>query len=75
MHRRAPRSGDLVILRAALDPRVRVALAVTPSGDTEKITVHDEESDGGERHVLATYVSYVAWWEKGYGSKVLATGC
>jgi len=71
---RGPRSGDLVILRAALDPRVRVALAVTASGDTDKITVHDEESDGDERHVLAAYVSYVAWWEKGYGSKVLATG-
>jgi hypothetical protein len=71
---RAPQSGDLVILRAELDPRVRVALAVTASGNTEKITVHDEESDGGERHVLATYVSYIGWWEKGYGSKVLAAG-
>jgi len=71
---RGPRSGDLVILRAALDPRVRVALNVTASGDTEKITVHDEESDGTERHVLATYVTYIGWWEKGYSSRVLAAG-
>jgi hypothetical protein len=57
---RAPQPGDLVILRAALDPRVRVALTVAPSGDTTKITVLDDENEECERHILATHVNYVA---------------
>jgi hypothetical protein len=71
---RPPLSGDLVILRGALDPRVRVALAVTASGNTEKITVHDAEYENNERHVLATYVRYVPWWQKANDDIVVATG-
>jgi hypothetical protein len=71
---RAPRPGNLVILGTALDPRVRVALAVAPSGDTSKITVHDEKSDDGERHFLATHVSYVAWWEKEIAARRVTAG-
>jgi hypothetical protein len=63
------RPGDLVILGPALDPRVRVALAVEPSGDTAKITVLDEESEDSERHFLTTHVNCVLWWEKGLARK------
>jgi len=58
---RAPRPGDLVVLGSALDPRVRVALEVVPSGATDKITVFDQETEDGERQFLASHVRYAAW--------------
>ena len=61
---RTPRPGDLVILGPALDPRVRVALDVLPSGATDKVKVFDPEVENGERQFLATHVSYVGWWER-----------
>lgn len=62
---RPARPGDLVILGSTLDPRVRVALEVVPSGATYKITVLDPDDEDGERQFLATHLSYVAWWERG----------
>ena len=56
---REPQTGDLIILRAALDPRVRVALTIAPSGDTTKISVFDDQNEDRERHILATHVNYV----------------
>ena len=56
---REPRAGDLIILRTALDPRVRVALTIAPSGDTTKISVFDDQNEDRERHILATHVNYV----------------
>ena len=61
---RTPQSGDLVILGPALDPRVRVALDILPSGATHKVKVFDPEVEKGERQFLATHVSYVGWWER-----------
>jgi len=61
---RPARPGDLVILGGALDPRVRVALDVAPSGTTGKIRVLDQDSEDHERHFLATHVNYIGWWEK-----------
>ena len=60
---RPARPGDLVILGSALDPRVRVALDVAPSGTTGKIIVHDQNTEDRARQFLATHVTYVAWWE------------
>ena len=60
---RAPRSGDLIVLASTLDPRVRVALEVVPSGTSDKITVLDPKDENGERQFLATHVTYAAWWE------------
>jgi hypothetical protein len=71
---RAPKPGDLIILRAALDPRVRVALAVAPSGNTTKITVLDEENEDHERHILATHVTYVGWMDTERPLKPAAAG-
>jgi hypothetical protein len=61
---RAPRQGDLVVLGAALDPRVRIALGVVPSGATDKITVLDPADEDGERQFLASHVRYVGWLAK-----------
>lgn len=66
---RAARPGDLVILGPTIDPRVRVVLKVVPSGATDKLTVLDQEAEDRERQFLATYVNYVAWWEKDAASK------
>lgn len=71
---RAPQRGDLVILRAALAPRVRVVLTVAPSGDTTKITVLDDENEDCERHILATHVNYVACMDAACPLKPAATG-
>jgi hypothetical protein len=60
---RPPRPGDLVVLGAALDPRVRIALEVARSGDSDKITVLDPYDEKGQRQFLATHVCYVALWE------------
>jgi hypothetical protein len=60
---RAPRPGDLIILGSTLDPRVRVALEVVPSGATYKVTVLDPQDADGERQFLATHLSYCEWWE------------
>ena len=60
---RAPRAGDLIILGTALDPRVRVALDVVPSGTTDKVKVYDANADAQERQFLATHISHVGWWE------------
>jgi hypothetical protein len=61
---RAPRQGDMVVLGAALDPRVRIALGVVPSGSTDKITVLDPADEDGERQFLASHVHYVGWLAK-----------
>ena len=61
---RPPSPGDLVVLGPGLDPRVRVALDVAPSGSTDKITVLDLDVKDHERQFLATHVSYSSWWEK-----------
>ena len=58
---RAPRRGDLVVLGAALEPRVRIALKVVPSGATDKITVLDLADEDGERQFVASHVRYVEW--------------
>ena len=71
---RAPQPGDLVILRATLHPRVRLALAVAPSGDTTKITVLDDESENLERRILANYVNYVGCIEEAPPLRAAATG-
>jgi hypothetical protein len=69
---RAPRPGDLVILGSALDPRVRIALEVSPSGATGKITVLDQESDNRERQFLMTHVNYLVWWDNQTAAKRVA---
>ena len=61
---RAPRTGDLIILASALDPRVRVALDVVPSGTTDKVRVYDANTESEERQFLATHISHVGWWEE-----------
>ena len=60
---RAPRAGDLIILGSVIDPRVRVALAVVPSGSTDKVKVFDPNADAKERQFLATHISHIGWWE------------
>jgi len=57
---RPPRPGDLVVLGPALDPRVRIALEVAPSGDSDKITVRDPGAAKQQRQFLATHVRYAA---------------
>ena len=61
---RAPRTGDLIILGSTLDPRVRVALDVVPSGTTDKVKVYDANTESEERQFLATHISHVGWWEE-----------
>lgn len=61
---RAARPGDLIVLGSTLDPRVRVALEVVPSGATDKITVFDKATDDGERQFLASHVNTIAWLER-----------
>jgi len=60
---RPPVPGDLVVLGAALDPRVRIALEVAPSGDSDKITVYDPDHEMRQRQFLATHVRYAALLE------------
>jgi len=69
---RAARPGDLIILGPSLDPRIRVALKIEPSGSSDKITVMDLEDEDGERQFLATHISYAAWWETDAASRRLA---
>jgi hypothetical protein len=71
---RPARPGDLVILGSALDPRVRVALDVAPSGTTGKISVLDQNSEDRERQFLATHVNFIAWWEKQTAPRRFAEG-
>ena len=71
---REPLPGDLIILRAALNPRVRVALTVAPSGNTIKITVYDDENEERKRHILATHVNNVACLEAEPSLKPAAIG-
>lgn len=71
---RPARPGDLVILGSALDPRVRVALDVAPSGTTGKISVFDQNSEDRERQFLATHVNFIAWWEKQTAPRRFAEG-
>jgi hypothetical protein len=57
-----------------LDPRVRVALDVAPSGDTGKISVVDQKTDDHQRHFLATHVNYVPWWDEDLAPKRVSAG-
>jgi hypothetical protein len=58
---RPARAGDLVVLGSALDPRVRVVLAVVPSGAFDKVTVFDEVNEDGQRQFLTSHVKYTVW--------------
>jgi hypothetical protein len=69
---RAPRPGDLVILGSALDPRVRIALEVVPSGASDKITVFDAEDEEEERQFLTSHVKCVEWVTMDAGSQRVA---
>jgi hypothetical protein len=69
---RPPLPGDLVVLGTALDPRVRIALEVAPSGGSDKITVLDPHDEKGHRHFLATHVRYAALLERESASKRVA---
>ena len=69
---RAPRPGDLVVLGSALDPRVRIALEVVPSGASDKITVLDPDDEDEERHFLTTHVNYVEWLAKDAAARRIA---
>jgi len=60
---RDPQPGDLIILRPALVPRVRVALAVAPTGNTIKISVFDDENEERQRHIVVTHLNYTACLE------------
>jgi hypothetical protein len=60
---REPRPGDLVMLGPEANPRIRIALRVLPSNNTNKIRVFDQEADGNQRQFHSTHVRYVAWWE------------
>jgi hypothetical protein len=66
---RAPMPGDLIVLGRALDPRVRIALEVGPSGASDKITVLDPDDGDGKRQFLASYVRYAALLEREPASK------
>jgi hypothetical protein len=65
-------SGDLVLLGPAMDPRVRVALRVVPSGASDKIGVLDLEDEDGERQFLTSHVKYAAWSEHNEPSRRIA---
>jgi hypothetical protein len=69
---RAPVPGDLVVLGSALDPRVRIALEVAPSGASDKITVLDTDDGKGQRQFLASHVRYAALFERESASKRVA---
>jgi hypothetical protein len=69
---RPPLPGDLVVLGPALDPRVRIALEVAPSGTTDKITVLDPDCEKGQRQFLASHVHYTALLERESASMRLA---
>lgn len=68
---RPPMPGDLIVLGPALDPRVRIALEVAPSGATDKITVLDPDCEKGQRQFLASHVHYAALLERESASKRL----
>ncbi len=57
---RPPVPGDLVVLGPALDPRVRVALDVAPSGTSTKLTVFDPDHENDRRQFLVNYVHYTS---------------
>jgi hypothetical protein len=61
---RVPREGALVVLGAALETRVRIALGVVSAGATDKLTVLDPSDEDGERQFLASHVHYVGWLAK-----------
>lgn len=69
---RPPMPGDLIVLGPALDPRIRIALEVAPSGGTDKITVLDPDCEKGQRQFLASHVQYAALLERESASKHLA---
>lgn len=69
---RAPRPGDLVILGSALNPRVRIALEVVPSGASHKITVFDADDEDEERQFLTSHVQCVEWVTMGAASQRVA---
>jgi hypothetical protein len=71
---RAPRPGDLIVLGPALDPRVRVALNVVPSGASDKIAVLDLEDEDGQRQFLASHLNYTSWREGGLASRRVVGG-
>lgn len=59
-----PMPGDLVILNAALEPRVRIALEVAPSGLSVKVSVLDPTDEKGYRQFLASYIRHVPLLEQ-----------
>jgi hypothetical protein len=71
---RAPRPGDLVILGSALDPRVRIALEVVPSGASHKITVFDADDEDEVRQFLTSHVKCVEWSTVDAASQRVAGG-
>jgi hypothetical protein len=71
---RRARQGDLVILGPTMDPRVRVALRVVPSGASEKLGVLDLDDKDGERQFMASHVKYAAWSEPNEPSRRVARG-
>jgi hypothetical protein len=70
--KRRARPGDLVVLGPTVDPRVRVALTVVPSGPLDKIGVLDLEDKDGKRQFLTSHVKYVAWSEHDEPSRRIA---
>jgi hypothetical protein len=68
---RGPVPGDLIVLGRDLDPRVRIALEVAPSGTSNKITVLDPDHENGQRQFLASYVGYTSLLERESASERL----
>lgn len=58
----APRPGDLIILRATLVPRIRLALEVVPSRTSYKVIVFAPEHPDGVRQFLITHVRHASLW-------------
>lgn len=69
--RRPPVPGDLIVLGPALDPRVRIALEVAPSGVSDKVTVLDLANENEERQFLASHIHYAPLLERQLVSKRL----
>jgi hypothetical protein len=70
--KRRARPGDLVVLGPTMDPRVRVALKVVPSGASDKIGVLDLDDEDGERQFLTSHAKYAAWSEHNEPSRRIA---
>lgn len=58
---RRVKPGDLVILRASEEPRVRVALDVQPGGSGTKVVILSPEAPDGERSFLESHVVTLPW--------------